>query len=81
MLHSIINLYVRVLFFLWGGIIHRHKIKQKQVKAKALREEMQSASVDNEGQSYKLSNNSNNFIYNFNVLFYPNDPSFEILFL
>ena len=81
MLHSIINLYVCVLFFLCKGLIHKHKIKQKQVKSKALREEVQSASVDNEGQSYKLSNNSNNFIYNFNVVFYPNDPSFEILFL
>ena len=29
MLHSIINLYVRVLFFLCEGIIHKHKIKQK----------------------------------------------------
>ena len=51
MLHSIINLYVCVLFFLCKGLIHKHKIKQKQVKAKALREEIQSASVDNEGQS------------------------------
>ena len=50
MLHSIINLHVLVLFFLCKGIIHKHKIKQKQVKAKALREEIQSASVDNEGQ-------------------------------
>ena len=48
---GIINLYVRVLVFLCKGIIHKHKIKQKQVKAKALREEIQSASVDNEGQS------------------------------
>ena len=46
MLHSIINLYVRMLFFLCEGIIHKHKIKQKQVKAKALREEIQSASVE-----------------------------------
>jgi len=46
MLHSTINLYVRVLFFLCKGIIHKHKIKQKQVKAKALREEIQSASVN-----------------------------------
>ena len=51
MLHSIIDLYVCVLFFLCKGIIHKHKIKQKKVKAKALREEIQSASVDNEGQS------------------------------
>ena len=29
MLHSIINLYVRVLFFLCEGIIHKRKIKQK----------------------------------------------------
>ena len=29
----------------------------------------------------KLSNDSNNFIYHFNVLFYPIDPSFDILFL
>ena len=36
-LRSIINLYVCVLFFLCKGIIHKHKIKQKQVKAKALR--------------------------------------------
>ena len=50
MLHSIINLYVRVLFFLCKGIVHKHNIKQKQIKAKALREEIQSASVDNEGQ-------------------------------
>ena len=46
MLHSISNLYVRVLFYLCEGIIHKHKIKQKQVKAKALREEIQSASVE-----------------------------------
>ena len=51
MLHSIIKLYVSVLFFLCKGIIHKYKIKQKQVKAKALREEIQSTSVDNEGQS------------------------------
>ena len=50
MLHSIIKLYVRVLFFLCKGIVHKHNIKQKQIKAKALREEIQSASVDNEGQ-------------------------------
>ena len=51
MLHSIFNLYVRVLFLLCKAIIHKHKIKQKQVKAKAVREKIQRASVDNEGQS------------------------------
>ena len=51
MLHSIFNLYVHVLFLLCKAIIHKHKIKQKQVKAKAVREEIQRASVDNEGQS------------------------------
>ena len=49
MLHSIINLYVRVRSFSFArDIIHKHKIKQKQVKAKALRKEIQRASVDNE---------------------------------
>jgi hypothetical protein len=46
-LHCIINLYVRVRSFsLAKDIIQKYKIKQKQVKAKALRKEIQRASAD-----------------------------------
>ena len=52
MLHSIINLYVRVHSFSFArDIIHKHKIKQKQVKAKAPRKEIQRASDNEERQS------------------------------
>ena len=56
MLHSIINLYVRVHSFSFvRDIIHKHKIKQKQVKAKALRKEIQRASVDNEERPLQIN--------------------------
>ena len=47
-LHCIIHLYVRVRSFsLAKDIIQKYKIQQKQVKAKALRKEIQRASEEN----------------------------------
>lgn len=48
-LHCIINLYVKVRSFsLAKDTIQKYRIKQKQVKSKALRKEIQRASVDKE---------------------------------
>jgi hypothetical protein len=53
MLHCIIDLYVRVRSFsVAKDIIQRHKIKQKQVKVKALQKEISKASEDTKVQRY-----------------------------
>ena len=50
-LHNIVNLYVRVRCFSFAkDIIQKHKIKSKQMKAKALRKEISRASKEQEIQ-------------------------------
>ena len=45
MLHNIINLFLHVRSFSFAkDVIQKHKIKQKQVKAKSLGEELKRAS-------------------------------------
>ena len=45
MLHNIINLYLHVRSFSFAkDVIQKHKIKQKQVKAKSLRKKVKRAS-------------------------------------